>query len=138
MSHYVSTLHNLGPSHFVSVRVTQNILFNDLFCRVTKDGDELLHWEQDVLGLELVESTFPGAGVGLGTSAKTRFKKSKFIAQHIGRFLVLPKLETDLLFHPMFFENHERLIELGPVMQPKVYEHHASAVDFQKVSKDLS
>ena len=38
----------------------------------------------------------------------------------------------------MFFVNHERLIELGPVMQPIVYEHHASAVDFQMGSKDLS
>ena len=39
---------------------------------------------------------------------------------------------------PNVFENRERLIELGPVMQPIVYEHHASAVDFQKVSQYLS
>ena len=105
---------------------------------MTKEGAELLHWEQDLLGLELVESQFPGAGVGVATTATSQFKKGELIAQYIGRFLVLSKSETDLLFHPMFFENHERLIELGPVMQPIVYEHHASAVDFQKVSKDLS
>ena len=105
---------------------------------MTKEGAELLHWEQDLLGLELVESQFPGAGVGVATTAKSQFKKGELIAQYIGRFLVLSKSETDLLFHPMFFENHERLIELGPVMQPIVYEQHASAVDFQKVSQHLS
>ena len=105
---------------------------------MTKDGAELLHWKQDVLGLELVESQFPGAGVGLATTAKSQFKKGELIAQYIGRFLILSKSETDLLFHPMFFENHERLIELGPGMQPIVYEHHASAVDFQQVSQHLS
>ena len=51
---------------------------------MTKDGAELLHWEQDVLGLELVESQFPGAGVGLATSAKTHLKKGDLIAQYIG------------------------------------------------------
>ena len=85
-----------------------------------------------------VESQFPGGRVGLATSSTTHIKKGGLIAKYIGRFLVLSKLETDLLFHPMFFENHERLIELGPVMQPIVYENHASAVDFQKVSKDLT
>ena len=114
------------------------LLFRYLCCRVTKEGAELLHWEQDLLGLELVESQFPGAGVGVATTATSQFKKGELIAQYIGRFLVLSKSETDLLFHPMFFENHERLIELGPVMQPIVYEQHASAVDFQKVSQHLS
>ena len=114
------------------------LLFHYLCCRVTKDGAELLHWEQDVLGLELVKYQFSGAGVGLATSAKTHLKKGDLIAQYIGRFLVLSKSETDVLFHPMFFENHERLIELGPMMQAIVYEHHASAVDFQKVNQHLS
>ena len=42
---------------------------------MTKEGAELLHWEQDLLGLELVESQFPGAGVGVATTAKSQFKK---------------------------------------------------------------
>ena len=45
---------------------------------------------------------------------------------------------TGVLFHPMFFQNHERLIELGPVMQPIVYANHPSALDFQTVSSNLS
>ena len=40
---------------------------------MTKEGAELLHWEQDLLGLELVESQFPGAGVGVATTAKSQF-----------------------------------------------------------------
>ena len=68
----------------------------------------------------------------------THIKKGGLIAQYIGRFLVLSKLETDLLFHPMFVQNHERLIELGPVMQPIVYANHPSALDFQTVSSNLS
>ena len=125
--------------HILIVWILHRILlFRYLCCRVTKEGAELLHWEQDLLGLELVESQFPGAGVGVATTATSQFKKGELIAQYIGRFLVLSKSETDLLFHPMFFENHERLIELGPVMQPIVYEQHASAVDFQKVSQHLS
>ena len=113
-------------------------MFAHLFCRVSSDGAELLNWEQDVLGLELVESQFPGGGVGLATSSTTHIKKGALIAQYIGRFLVLSKLETDLLFHPMFFQNHERLIELGPVMQPIVYEHHTSALDFKELSSVIS
>ena len=64
-------------------------------------------------------------------------KKGALIAQYIGRFLVLTKDETDLLFHPMFFQNHERLIELGPIMQPIVYEKHASALHYSDVSSVL-
>ena len=78
-------------------------LFGDLIYRVCPDGAELLKWEQDLLGLELVESQFPGGGVGLATSSTTQIKKGALIAQYIGRFLVLTKDETDLLFHPMFF-----------------------------------
>ena len=49
--------------HILLVWILHRILlFHYLFCRVTKDGAELLQWEQDVLGLELVESQFPGAG----------------------------------------------------------------------------
>ena len=112
-------------------------LFGDLIYRVCPDGAELLKWEQDLLGLELVESQFPGGGVGLATSSTTQIKKGALIAQYIGRFLVLTKDETDLLFHPMFFENHERLIELGPIMQPIVYEKHASALHYRDVSSVL-
>ena len=103
-------------------------LLGVLICRVSPDGAELLHWERDVLGLDLVESQFPACG--LATSSTTHIKKGGLIAQYIGRYLVLSKLETDLLFHPMFFHNYERLIELGPVMQPIVYENHASALHF--------
>ena len=53
-------------------------LFGDLIYR--PDGAELLQWEQDLLGLELVESQFPGGGVGLGTSSTTHIKKGAFIA----------------------------------------------------------
>ena len=89
-----------------------------------------------MLGLDLVESQF--SGVGLATSSTTHIKKGSLIAQYIGRYLVLSKLETDLLFHLMFFENHERLVGLGPVMQPIVYDNRASALDFQTVSSVLS
>ena len=112
-------------------------MFGNLFCRVSPDGAELLHWEQDVLGLELVESQFPGGGVSLATSSTTHIKKGALIAQYIGRFLVLTKSETYLLFHPMFFQNHERLIELGPIMQPIVYQKHASALHYRDVSSVL-
>ena len=95
-------------------------MFGDLFFRVSPDGAELLHWEQDLLGLELVELQFTGCGVGLAPSSTTHIKKGALNAQYIGRFLVLTNSETDVLFHPMFFQNHERLIELGPIMQPIV------------------
>ena len=105
-------------------------------CRVTKEGAELLHWEQDLLGLELVVS-IPWCWCWSSYNCYITVQEGELIAQYIGQFLVLSKSETDLLFHQMFFENHERLIVLGPVMQPIVYEQHASAVNFQKVSQHL-
>ena len=93
--------------------------------------------------LELVESQFPGGGVGLATSSTTHIKKGALIAQYIGHCLVLTKSETDLLFHPiifqnpMFFQNPERSIELGPIMQPIVYQKHASALHYRDVSSVL-
>ena len=105
---------------------------------MTPDGHELVKWEQEFLGLELIESQFPGAGVGVATSAATTIKKVKvhccyetycvvnwkkinksaLVAQYIGQYLVITKSQTDQLFDKIFFQNHERLIELGPVMQP--------------------
>ena len=43
---------------------------------MTPDGAELVKWEQELLGLHLIESQFPGAGVGFVTSAMTTIKKS--------------------------------------------------------------
>ena len=86
------------------------------------------------LGLDLVESQFPGGGVGLASSEHKHFQKGELIAQYIGRYLVLTKPQSEELFHPMLFDNHERLIELGPVMQPIVYSNHSSPVEFGTVS----
>jgi len=44
---------------------------------LTPDGLELVKWEQEFLGVELIESQFPGAGVGVATSAATTIKKVK-------------------------------------------------------------
>ena len=49
-------------------------LFGDLIYRVCPDGAELLKWEQDLLGLELVESQFPGGGVVLAVSSNVLSK----------------------------------------------------------------
>ena len=51
---------------------------------MTKDGAELLHWEQELLGLELVESQFPGAGVGVATTATSQFKKGNLLLNTLG------------------------------------------------------
>jgi len=50
-----------------------------LCCRLTPDGAELLKWEQEVLGVDLIESQFPGAGVGVATSATTTIKKVQLL-----------------------------------------------------------
>ena len=87
------------------------------------------------MGLEIVQSQFVGGGCGLATSAKQSFKKGDLIAQYSGRFLLLKRSEIDQLFHPMFMGCHERLIELGPVMQPVVAKHHCCPLTFNDVSK---
>ena len=46
-------------------------------CSLTPDGLDLVKWEQEFLGVELIESQFPGAGVGVATSAATTIKKVK-------------------------------------------------------------
>ena len=51
-----------------------------------------------LLGFHLLESQFPGDGVGLPTSESKHFTKSELIAQYIGRYLVLTKSQTDELF----------------------------------------
>ena len=125
---------------------------------MTPNGVELVKKEQEFLGVELIESQLPDAGVGVATSATTTIKKVKvhccyetyccvnwkkkikgaLVAQYIGWYLVNPKSQTVQLFDPIFFQNHERLIELGPVMQPIVYDNHTSALNFTTVSIVLS
>ena len=98
----------------------------------------MLRWEQEFLGLDLVESQFPGAGVGLATSATSTIQKGILLAQYIGHYFLLTQLQTDELFTPIFFNNHERLIQLGPIMKPIVYPHHTSPLEFKEVSLVLS
>jgi len=105
-----------------------------LFGRLTPESIKLLEWEQSFLGLELVKSVLVGGGVGLSTNSFKEFKKGDTIAQFFGRFLVLPKSATDEVFHPQFMGCHNRLIELGPFMQPIVYQHHASLEECTLVS----
>jgi len=59
---------------------------------LTPDGAELLKWEQEVLGVDLIESQFPGAGVGVATSATTTIKKVKL------HFLCVLVLFVDYVF----------------------------------------
>ena len=86
------------------------LLFRYLCCRVTKEGAELLHWEQDLLGLELVESQFPGAGVGVATTATSQFKKGELIAQYIGRFLVYQNQKQICCFTQCFLKTMKDLL----------------------------
>ena len=87
-----------------------------------------------VLGLELISSGLVGGGVGLATNSFKEFKKGEIIAQFFGRFIVIPKSATDEVFDPKFMGNHNRLIELGPVMQPIVYSHHTTLDECTQVS----
>jgi len=105
-----------------------------LFGSLTPESIKLLEWEQSFLGLELVKSMLVGGGVGLSTNSFKQFKKGDTIAQFFGRFLVLPRSATDEVFHPQFMGCHNRLIELGPLLQPIVYQHHASLEEFTQVS----
>ena len=72
-------------------------------------------------------------GCGLATNANTSFTPADLICQYFGRFLVLTQAETDQLFHPMFFENHERLVLLTSVMQPIVHEHQTVPDSYDQV-----
>ena len=77
------------------------------------------------LGLHFVESQFPGGGVGLATS-ECKQHKGEILAQYIRRGLVLTKCQTEELFNPLFFDNHERLIEpleFGTVSVVPVHHH---------------
>ena len=105
-----------------------------LFGSLTPESIKLLEWEQSFLGLELVKSMLVGGGVGLSTNSFKQFKKGDTIAQFFGRFLVLPRSATDEVFHPQFMGCHNRLIELGPLLQPIVYQHHASLEECTQVS----
>lgn len=110
------------------------IYFVSLPPRLTKESVEVLKWEQSFLDLEIIQSQFVGAGYGLATNATKYFAKNDIIAKFIGRFVVMPKSSTDEVFNPQFLGNHERIIELGPLMQPIVYPNHATLDDFEKVS----
>ena len=101
-----------------------------LFGRLTDDSSKILEWEKSFLGLELISSGLVGGGVGLATNSFKEFKKGEIIAQFFGRFIVIPKSATD----PKFMGNHNRLIELGPVMQPIVYSHHTTLDECTQVS----
>ena len=81
-----------------------------------------------------MKSVLVGGGVGLSTNSFKEFKKGDTIAQFFGRFLVLPKSAMDEVFHPQFMGCHNRLIELGPFMQPIVNQHHASLKECTLVS----
>ena len=105
-----------------------------LFGRLTDDSSKILEWEKSFLGLELISSGLVGGGVGLATNSFKEFKKGEIIAQFFGRFIVIPKSATDEVFDPKFMGNHNRLIELGPVMQPIVYSHHATLDECTQVS----
>jgi len=111
-----------------------NYLFLTLFGRLTDDSSKILEWEKSFLGLELISSGLVGGGVGLATNSFKEFKKGEIIAQFFGRFIVIPKSATDEVFDPKFMGNHNRLIELGPVMQPIVYSHHATLDECTQVS----
>jgi hypothetical protein len=111
------------------------ILLFLIITRLDEFSLKLLEWEQSHLGLEIVQSQFVGGGCCLATSANQCFKKGDLIAQYRGRFLLLKRSEIDQLFHPMFMGCHERLIELGPVMQPVVAKHHCCPLTFNDVSK---
>ena len=82
----------------------------------TPESNEMLCWELSYLGLKLIQSQFVDGGCELATNANTSFSPADLICQYFGRFLVLTQAETDQLFHPMFFGNHERLVLLTSVM----------------------
>ena len=108
-------------------------VFLTLFGRLTDDSSKILEWEKSFLG-KLISSGLVGGGVGLATNSFKEFKKGEIIAQFFGRFIVIPKSATDEVFDPKFMGNHNRLIELGPVMQPIVYSHHATLDECTQVS----
>ena len=132
----MSTTNKVLFAAFVLVQKKMKFAYLTLFGSLTPESIKLLEWEQSFLGLELVKSMLVGGGVGLSTNSFKQFKKGDTIAQFFGRFLVLPKSATDEVFHPQFMHMgcHNRLIELGLLMQPIVYQHHASLEECTQVS----
>ena len=59
--------------------LTACFMFVELCCRVNSEGSDLLHWELVLLGVDLVESQFPGGDVGIPTSARLQFKRANFL-----------------------------------------------------------
>ena len=100
---------------------------------LTPESNELLCWELSYLGLKLIKSQFVDGGFGLATNENTSFSPADLICQYFGRFLVLTQAETDQLFHPLFFGNHERLVLLTSVMQPIVHEHQTVPDSYDQV-----
>ena len=102
--------------------------------RLTQDSNALLSWELSYLGLKIINSQFVGGGYGLATNESTTFSPRELICQYFGRFLVLTKSQTDELFNPIFFGNHERLILLTSTMQPIVHHHQTKPDTYDQVS----
>ena len=88
--------------------------------RLDEDSLTLLEWELAVLNLQLVQSMFFESGVGLATGPTKSIKKGDLICRFLGRHVVATSTELDEIFHPKFHGNHDRLILLGPEMQPIV------------------
>ena len=86
------------------------------------------------MGLKIINSQFVGGGYGLATNESTTFSPRELVCQYFGRFLVLTKSQTDELFNPIFFGNHERLILLTSTMQPIVHHHQTKPDTYDQVS----
>lgn len=117
----------------VTVHAMSTEWFSCEMCSLTQESNELLCWELSYLGLKLIQSQFVDGGFGLATNENTSFSPADLICQYFGRFLVLTQAETDQLFHPMFFGNHERLVLLTSVMQPIVHEHQTVPDSYDQV-----
>ena len=131
---YATTL--LHALHFL---VTMTFAFTSsppplFFSRLTQDSNALLSWELSYLGLKIINSQFVGGGYGLATNESTTFSPRELVCQYFGRFLVLTKSQTDELFNPIFFGNHERLILLTSTMQPIVHHHQTKPDTYDQVS----
>ena len=86
------------------------------------------------MGLKIINSQFVGGGYGLATNESKTFSPRELVCQYFGRFLVLTKSQTDELFNPIFFGNHERLILLTFTMQPIVHHHQTKPDTYDQVS----
>ena len=109
------------------------MFFLFFFYSHTKDSNAMLSWELSYLGLKVIPSQFVHGGYGLATNEKTSYSPRELICQYFGRFVVLTKTQTDELFNPIFFGNHERLMLLTSTMQPIVHEHQTNPDTYDQV-----